>query len=196
MIWVDTCRPFKAIRSNVLSTRCFKTGNWVMSARFLWNYSQLSFVINSAALFMTNTRRTGLAQATSTSKAITVGSMARPSHTQVRPTADWIIQALRHSDFRIAFHSLGWFPGWPSFDNYNRQPNDDGLSNQDCVEIRRHFNKPASSASFVTDSFMWNDLDCSTENFFICERPMIDGREWFVVARGGCGNKLWYERLM
>lgn len=82
---------------------------------------------------------------------------------------------------QFANFPLDWFPGWQSFDNYNRQPNDDGFSNQDCVEIRRHFNKPASPVSFITDSFMWNDLDCSTENFFICGRPLIDGK--YSVSR-------------
>jgi len=83
----------------------------------------------------------------------------------------------QHSNF-----ILEWFPGWQQHENYNRQPNDDGLGNEDCVELRRHFQRPAavtsglaSVASSLTDSFMWNDRDCSTENFFLCERPLIDG---------------------
>lgn len=68
-----------------------------------------------------------------------------------------------------------WFPGWEHHENYNRQPNDDGLSKQDCVEIRRHFFLPEAKAPLLTDSFMWNDIGCSTKNFFICERPLIDG---------------------
>lgn len=81
-----------------------------------------------------------------------------------------------------------WFPGWQQYDNYNRQPNDDGFSDQDCVEARRFYHRPSTSAagaaaselsgsSFLVDSFMWNDRDCLTRNFYICERPMVNG-EW------------------
>lgn len=77
-----------------------------------------------------------------------------------------------------------WFPGWQEHENYNRQPNDDGLSEQDCVEIRRFYQRPMtngvmSSSSSFTDSFMWNDRDCTTKNFFLCERPLIDGKAYF-----------------
>lgn len=93
-----------------------------------------------------------------------------------------------------------WFPGWPEYNHYNKQPNDDSLSGQDCVEIRRYFQAPggtfASAASFSAsssssatsagsvplsasvpapslrhDSFMWNDRDCNASNYFLCERP-------------------------
>ncbi|KAG8239952.1 hypothetical protein J437_LFUL017198 [Ladona fulva] len=37
-----------------------------------------------------------------------------------------------------------WFPGWASHGHYNRQPNDDGLSGQDCVELRRAYQLPAA----------------------------------------------------
>ncbi|CRK91200.1 CLUMA_CG004883, isoform A [Clunio marinus] len=85
-------------------------------------------------------------------------------------------------DFRwidgLPFIFSKWFPGWKQNENYNRQPNDDGLSEQDCVEIRRYFHRPASSglalASFLTDSFMWNDRDCETKNPFICEYSLIE----------------------
>lgn len=32
-----------------------------------------------------------------------------------------------------------WFPGWKQHFWYNKQPNDDGYSDQDCVEIRQTF---------------------------------------------------------
>lgn len=48
------------------------------------------------------------------------------------------------------------------------------------MEIRRQFHRPStgglSSTSFLTDSFMWNDRDCSTKNFFLCERALGDGK--------------------
>ncbi|KAG5683953.1 hypothetical protein PVAND_013208 [Polypedilum vanderplanki] len=77
------------------------------------------------------------------------------------------------------FSFTKWFPGWREHENYNRQPNDDGLSEQDCVEIRRYYHRPSTngisvSISPLTDSFMWNDRDCATKNFFLCERPVID----------------------
>lgn len=73
-----------------------------------------------------------------------------------------------------------WFPGWKQYENYNRQPNDDGLSEQDCVEVRRYFHRPSTTRdlttnSFLVDSFMWNDRDCSAKNFFICERAILNG---------------------
>lgn len=76
-----------------------------------------------------------------------------------------------------------WFPGWVQHENYNRQPNDDSTDEQDCVEIRRHFHKPASgllTSSSLTESFMWNDRDCNTKNFFLCERPLIDGKFYYI----------------
>lgn len=85
------------------------------------------------------------------------------------------------------YELLEWFPGWQEHGNYNRQPNDDGLSEQDCVEIRRYYHRPSAngisiSASSLTDSFMWNDRDCTTRNFFLCERPLIDGKKYVVIA--------------
>lgn len=78
------------------------------------------------------------------------------------------------------FYFKEWFPGWQKDEFYNRQPNDDGLSKQDCVEIRRKFYGPVASALvsdyFLTDSFMWNDRDCSMKNFFLCERLINDGK--------------------
>ncbi|KAJ9593078.1 hypothetical protein L9F63_027678, partial [Diploptera punctata] len=38
-----------------------------------------------------------------------------------------------------------WFPGWAQHNHYNRQPNDDGLSEQDCVELRRVYHLPSSN---------------------------------------------------
>ncbi|XP_060519804.1 uncharacterized protein LOC132698003 isoform X2 [Cylas formicarius] len=77
------------------------------------------------------------------------------------------------SDFRwsdgLPFAYTNWFPGWPQHQHYNKQPNDDGLSEQDCVEARRTYSVPSSSIGF-TPSFMWNDRDCSALNYFLCER--------------------------
>ncbi|KAL7030062.1 hypothetical protein ACKWTF_006501 [Chironomus riparius] len=77
------------------------------------------------------------------------------------------------------FSFTKWFPGWQEHGNYNRQPNDDGLSEQDCVEIRKFYHRPSTSGissttTSLTESFMWNDRDCATRNFFLCERPLID----------------------
>nr|XP_029711963.1 uncharacterized protein LOC109407380 isoform X3 [Aedes albopictus] len=84
-------------------------------------------------------------------------------------------------DFRwsdnLPFTYSNWFPGWIQQENYNRQPNDDGLSGQDCVEIRRQFQTPpgiSSSVSPLAQSYMWNDRDCDTRNFFLCERLAVE----------------------
>ncbi|XP_044736742.1 uncharacterized protein LOC123298714 [Chrysoperla carnea] len=80
-------------------------------------------------------------------------------------------------DFRwsdgLPFSFTNWFPGWSQHGHYNRQPNDDGLSDQDCVELRQAYHLP-SSLSRLAASFHWNDRDCSTPNYFICERLLSD----------------------
>ncbi|XP_065162399.1 uncharacterized protein [Atheta coriaria] len=73
----------------------------------------------------------------------------------------------------LPFSFTNWFPGWSEHSDYNRQPNDDGLSEQDCVEVRRVYALPSSSGSLAA-GYMWNDRDCSTPNYFICERLQND----------------------
>lgn len=87
-----------------------------------------------------------------------------------------------------------WFPGWVHQENYNRQPNDDGLSGQDCVEIRRHFQIAASGGQTVptvsplTLSYMWNDRNCDARNYFLCERMMDEGNACcWGEATSSCG---------
>ncbi len=58
---------------------------------------------------------------------------------------------------------------------YNAQPSDDGISNQDCVEIRQSFGQPGQSESLAS-GFYWNDRDCSVGNPFVCQKPRKDGR--------------------
>ncbi|XP_055586798.1 uncharacterized protein LOC129739391 isoform X3 [Uranotaenia lowii] len=85
-------------------------------------------------------------------------------------------------DFRwsnqLPFTYSNWFPGWIQQNNFNRQPNDDGLSGQDCVEIRRLFQAPPGSATGISGmlagSYMWNDRDCETKNFFLCEKVIME----------------------
>lgn len=114
--------------------------------------------------------------------------------------------------FALGSHTPDWFPGWEQFQYYNRQPNDDGLSDQDCVEIRRQYRYPptsttasimakgspvftkslseqfgSASSGRLLNSFMWNDRDCNAKNYFICERPM-DRPEGTVDAPEGVDN--------
>ncbi|XP_055617633.1 uncharacterized protein LOC129762992 isoform X3 [Toxorhynchites rutilus septentrionalis] len=82
----------------------------------------------------------------------------------------------RWSD-NLPFTYSNWFPGWIQQGNYNRQPNDDGLSGQDCVEIRRQFQTPpgtSATMSPLAPSYMWNDRDCESRNFFLCERVGVE----------------------
>lgn len=68
-----------------------------------------------------------------------------------------------------------WFPGYRK---HSSQPNDDGTSGQDCVEARREFPpRPASAAP----TFMWNDRGCREHNYFVCERPSIEGKETRII---------------
>ncbi|CAB3373926.1 Hypothetical predicted protein [Cloeon dipterum] len=71
---------------------------------------------------------------------------------------------------------FNWFPGWPEFAQYNKQPSDDGLSEQDCIEMRRSFLVPSSTLPGsvsptlrMTPTLMWNDRDCGASNLFVCE---------------------------
>ncbi|XP_055384716.1 uncharacterized protein LOC129614250 isoform X2 [Condylostylus longicornis] len=73
------------------------------------------------------------------------------------------------------FQYSRWFPGWSHHNNYNKQPNDDGLSNQDCIEIRKYFKMPPIVLSVeepFTKTFMWNDRNCNEKNFLICKTHM------------------------
>ncbi|CAH2216987.1 jg14844 [Pararge aegeria aegeria] len=61
-----------------------------------------------------------------------------------------------------------WFPGWRK---HAGQPNDDGTSGQDCVEARRELPpRPAHP------TFMWNDRSCHEHNYYVCERPGVEGQ--------------------
>lgn len=77
------------------------------------------------------------------------------------------------------FIFLDWFAGWSQHGQYNKQPNDDGLSSQDCIELRRYFRTPPgvqTNRSPLTSKYMWNDRDCSANNYPICERSIGDGK--------------------
>ena len=54
--------------------------------------------------------------------------------------------------------------------DYNAQPSDDGLSNQDCIEIRQTFGQPGQS-DMLANGLYWNDRDCSVSNPSICQKP-------------------------
>ncbi|KAK3922172.1 LOW QUALITY PROTEIN: Adhesive plaque matrix protein 2 [Frankliniella fusca] len=108
-------------------------------------------------------------------------------------------------DFRwtdsLPFSYTNWFPGWTQHGGYNRQPNDDGFSAQDCVEVRRAFllpppgPGPAAAALPLDTSFRWNDRDCSTRNHFLCERPRdaqySGGDQW---SSGDCTRTVTLTR--
>lgn len=81
-----------------------------------------------------------------------------------------------------------WFPGWTQHGDYNKQPNDDGLSEQDCVEMRRIYSLP-SSAPNLASNFMWNDRDCATPNYFVCERLQNDGKHENKIIPTSLGRK-------
>lgn len=63
-----------------------------------------------------------------------------------------------------------------------------GLSEQDCVELRRNFELPfklrqITRTSMTTSLYKWNDRGCKEENYFVCERPIADGNksiDWYL----------------
>ncbi|XP_066978110.1 uncharacterized protein [Macrobrachium rosenbergii] len=67
-----------------------------------------------------------------------------------------------------------WFPGWSDQGGYNSQPSDDGLGDEDCVELRRTF-RLATKGSRTTHDLYWNDRSCSALNSYICEKPVPGG---------------------
>ena len=92
--------------------------------------------------------------------------------------------------------SPDWFPGWmyKGTDVVNAQPNDDGFSGQDCVELRQRFssysgghgknleiNSISVKDSFVpvtsNEKFYWNDRHCETKNFYLCEKATHQSKQ-------------------
>lgn len=80
-------------------------------------------------------------------------------HSQIMPI--WIV----YSD---------WFPGWQGNEHSNKQPSDDGFSDEDCVEVRRTFHNLYKGTS-EAEHFFWNDRKCSTRNPYICQINKFDG---------------------
>ncbi|XP_033754450.1 uncharacterized protein LOC117337534 [Pecten maximus] len=62
-----------------------------------------------------------------------------------------------------------WFEGWPEYGFNIKQPSDDGLSDEDCVEMRNSFPLPTKGVK-DTHSYYWNDRNCLVKNPYICQR--------------------------
>ncbi|XP_071451365.1 uncharacterized protein [Hetaerina americana] len=122
---------------------------------------------------------------------------------------------VREGDFRwtdgAEFSFSNWFPGWAAHGHYNRQPNDDGLSGQDCVELRRAYHLPSAPSVHrlaktaaprpwpptatahrepppphrLSATYAWNDRDCSAANYYVCEREAIEGEGVTAPAEAG-----------
>ncbi|CAC5357383.1 unnamed protein product [Mytilus coruscus] len=73
-----------------------------------------------------------------------------------------------------------WFPGWHGNGHLNKQPSDDGFSNEDCVEIRRIFHNLNKGTS-VAEHFFWNDRKCNTRNPYICQISKFDDDQSTVL---------------
>ena len=61
------------------------------------------------------------------------------------------------------------------------QPSDDGLSDQDCIELRQSFGQPGNGDAVPANSLFWNDRDCSVSNPFICQKPRNFGSLLYFV---------------
>lgn len=111
-------------------------------------------------------------------KVIFGGRMALPFNIQVSKTQPAQFSYYSMNIYFKKFCEIDWFPGWFQHENYNKQPNDDGLSNQDCIELRRYFRTPHGTQTHrnhLTNTFMWNDRDCNAKNYLICEKAIDDG---------------------
>ncbi|XP_052063100.1 uncharacterized protein LOC127702837 [Mytilus californianus] len=73
-----------------------------------------------------------------------------------------------------------WFPGWHGNGHLNKQPSDDGFSEEDCVEIRRTFHNLNKGTS-VAEHFFWNDRKCTTRNPYICQISKFDDNQSTVL---------------
>ncbi|XP_064639828.1 uncharacterized protein LOC135495295 [Lineus longissimus] len=65
--------------------------------------------------------------------------------------------------------SPDWFPGWSDYSNFSFQPNDDGMAEQDCVELRQSYPYPSKGIGLAPKLY-WNDMSCSMKNSYICMR--------------------------
>ncbi|GLG96833.1 uncharacterized protein GBIM_03730 [Gryllus bimaculatus] len=99
-------------------------------------------------------------------------------------------------DFRwsdgFPFRYTNWFPGWEQHKHFAQQPNDDGTSQLDCVELRRVFALPSAGVR-LAHSFMWNDMHCQARNFFVCERPRV-GEAAEEAGPADCNRSLTLSR--
>lgn len=133
-------------------------------------------------------------------KEISVGTTDYHFHTRV---SFWLISRTLHIINSVVFslnhlHSTDWFPGWSQHGHYNRQPNDDGLSGQDCIELRRDFRVPPGvqpTNAPLVETYMWNDRDCNARNYFICERPIADGK-WGTTFYGQWNKQSFWENCV
>ncbi|XP_025416102.1 uncharacterized protein LOC112687566 isoform X2 [Sipha flava] len=72
------------------------------------------------------------------------------------------------------FTYSNWYQGHihQSYSGPNsKQPNDDGLSKQDCVELRQVYRPQHRLIKYFNrnSSYTWNDRDCSVKNRFLCQ---------------------------
>ena len=76
---------------------------------------------------------------------------------------------------------LDWFPGSEINNHFSRQPSDDGLANEDCVEIRQSFYDGHKSTT-ETNHFFWNDRQCNVTNPYICQFSKTDGTYFGILV--------------
>ncbi|VVC24984.1 Hypothetical protein CINCED_3A003560 [Cinara cedri] len=72
------------------------------------------------------------------------------------------------------FTYSNWYQGHvhqPYSSPNSKQPNDDGLSRQDCVELRQVYRPQNRLLKYFNrnSSYTWNDRDCSVKNRFLCQ---------------------------
>ncbi|GBL83707.1 Protocadherin Fat 1 [Araneus ventricosus] len=116
-----------------------------------------------------------LASITDNRVALLIDDIIKSSPIYERSNAFWIgANDLRYENCYEwtdgqPFDFFYWFPGWENHGWYSVQPSDDGLSQQNCIELRNLFRYP-SKGEGITDRFYWNDRDCHVANPFVCQR--------------------------
>lgn len=88
---------------------------------------------------------------------------------------------------------LDWYQGHihqPYSGPNSKQPNDDGLSRQDCVELRQVYRPQNRLLKYFNrnSSYTWNDRDCSVKNRFLCQTQQHTslndyGNVYFILYR-------------
>ncbi|KAF8785461.1 Protocadherin Fat 1 like protein [Argiope bruennichi] len=167
------CATYRAIPDDPTSAPDCPYG-WVPGKKFCYKAidERLNWMEAEEACQMRNGH---LASITDNTVALLIDDILKSSPFYERSNAFWIgANDLRYENCYEwtdgqPFDFFHWFPGWENYGWYGVQPSDDGLSQQNCVELRNLFRYP-SKGEGITERYYWNDRDCHVANPFICQK--------------------------